>query len=75
MVDYTRPGSYVARAYCINSSGLSTSKQFRVIINGGAKEGSNGILYAIIGIISGLLLSLIGFIIAYFIYKKRHKAI
>ena len=74
-VDYSKPGSYFATAYCINSSGLSATKQFRVIVAGGSDSSALPLLYIIIGTISGLLVSVIGFIIFYFIYKKRHKPI
>jgi hypothetical protein len=71
-VDYGNPGTYYAEAYCMNSSGLSTTKTFKVIVN------SNGIEMnpMLIGMIISLAISLglIAFILIYIILKKRkHK--
>ena len=71
-VDYGKPGTYYAEAYCMNSSGLSTTKTFKVIVN------SNGIEInpMLIGMIISLAISicLIAFILIYILLKKRkHK--
>lgn len=72
-VDYTKEGIYYAEAYCINSSGLSTTKTFKVVVKDNSffsNDNSIFMIGMIISIVIALGLSI--FIIVYiFVSKKR----
>ncbi len=75
LVSYDKEGTYYAKAYCINSSGLSTEKRFRVIVkNDSLISNSNMPLFIIIIVLSTLV---IGFIIlsVFVLVKFRKKMI
>ena len=71
-VNYGEPGIYYAEAYCMNSSGLSTTKTFKVIVNSNGRKMDPMLIGMIISL--AISLGLIAFILIYIILKKRkHK--
>lgn len=71
-VDYTKAGTYYAEVYCINSSGLSTTKRFKVIVKEEAVE-SESFNYYFLGLILAfvLIFGLLIFIVLYIVLNKR----
>lgn len=71
-VDYSKAGTYYAEAYCINSSGLSETKRFKVIIKEEQQEESSINLY-FIGLIIAfvLIIGLVSFIVIYIVLNNR----
>ena len=75
-VDYKKAGSYLATAYCSNSSGESDTVTFRVIVEDPKGEGflKDKSSYLII-IMLVIILGLVGFIIYYFVIRKKRNTL
>ena len=74
-VDYETEGTYYAEVYCINSSGKSTTKPIKVIIQGNHLDSEKNNLY-FIGIISSIGINALLFVIVIVVVivsKKKRK--
>ena len=74
-VIYEKEGTYYAKAYCMNSSGLSAEKKIKIVITSDSKyESSNKMSYSITSIIlAGLVIVLIIFNISYILITRKSK--
>jgi hypothetical protein len=75
-VNYNKEGIYYAEAYCMNSSGQSTTKSFKIIIHDTSlfKE-ENMPFYIVIFVSALIILILVLFILIYFLSKRRKKSL
>ena len=71
-VNYNEAGTYYATAYCLNSSGMSTTKKIKILVEEEIKKSNVAII--ILSISLGLILLIIlGVLIFYFIKVKKKK--
>ncbi|MCR5350843.1 MAG: hypothetical protein K6E20_07625 [Acholeplasmatales bacterium] len=71
-VDYNKKGSYTADVFCMNSSGLSTTKKMIINVVGSKKSSNTALIVVSINLIVVWVL-LIGLVVGFIIYKKRKR--
>lgn len=70
-VNYQKEGTYYAEAFCMNSSGKSEIKRFKVLVKEKSKLELSPVVLIILFISIFIGTSLLAFIIFYFVNKKR----
>lgn len=75
-VDYEKEGTYIAEAYCINSSGQSQTASFKVIVKNNDSSFSYLYLWILLGIMIFIVIILLALFIVYVVIsKKKNKTI
>ncbi|MBQ3253632.1 MAG: hypothetical protein IJA65_03665, partial [Acholeplasmatales bacterium] len=75
-VNYQKPGTYYASISVINSSGLSTTKKIKIVVEPEiSNQNSNSPVIIISSIMIVMTIGYGGFFLYYFVIRKKHKKI
>ncbi len=75
-VNYSKEGIYYATAYAVNSSGLSETITFKIVVENNSLISNYNLPLLITScIMLAIILALVFFILYYFVIRKKHKSI